>query len=84
MTNFRKRHVEKKKRKSKLDIKWSKKVLKKSNYVKKLLKSCQKIVKKSSKSCPKKLSKNTNWKIKLPKKSNRKIGDKFKKGRKKK
>jgi hypothetical protein len=44
MTHFGKRHEErKKKRKSKLDIKWSKKCFKK---VKKLSKSCQKVVKK--------------------------------------
>jgi hypothetical protein len=45
MTNFRIRQVEqKKRRKSKLDIKWSKNVLNKS-------KLCQKVVKKLSKSC---------------------------------
>jgi hypothetical protein len=45
---FSKRHKERKKRKSKFDIKWSEKCKnKKSNYVKKkLLKRCQKVVKK--------------------------------------
>jgi Holliday junction resolvasome RuvABC DNA-binding subunit len=59
MTDFRKKHVEKKKkRKSKPDIKWSKKCVKRQNYVKKLLKNCQKVAKKLCQRIVTKLSKN--------------------------